>query len=60
MEDVSPKPREWDRIDRPIFRSDNLISDSVLPGNPRTQPTPNLVVGRNDAPDGRVDRSTTR
>src|ERR1700722_605141 len=59
LEDVSGQPCRWNRIDRSVCRSDDLIPAAVCLVDSTTRPTPNLVVGSDSPPDGRMDRPAT-
>src|SRR5471030_2526907 len=58
LEDVSAQPCRWNRIDRSVCRSDDLIPTAIWPVD-STAPTPNLVAGSDGPPDGRMDRPAT-
>ena len=59
LEDVPAQPCRWNRIDRSVCCSDDLIPAAIWPVDSTARPTPNPMAGSDRAPDGRMDRPAT-
>ena len=59
LEDVPPQSCRWDRFNRPVCRSDNLISAALWLADFAPWPTSAVVVGRHGASHRRVGHAQT-
>jgi len=59
LEDVPAQPRQWDRGDGFVCRSDRLLPTALWTADYGARPATNPVAWRHSAPNGRMDRQPT-